>query len=190
MKKIFLLFFISILAFAGEYITLDNGKTVLLKKDGTWEEVTIVKKGDKTIALKKDGTWEDVTKKDIEAAHNINNHSNSNLSNQDSKYMNTKYAKALLGKWESNDGSIEYVFKKDNAVFKKNGKVYEGKWSIKHLDEKNNTLIVSIGEGASLGFLSFGGVSRNLRFSNDFNTLYDESEKLEKMVDIPLHKIN
>jgi len=188
MKKLLFFIFIAISSFASEYITLDSGKTVLLKDDGTWEDVTIVKKGSKTIALKKDGTWEDVTSKNIQPAHNIN--TNANINTNTNKYMNTKYAKALLGKWQSEDGNIEYIFRDKKAVFKKDGKVYEGKWSIKSIDKKNNSLIVSIGEGASLGFLSFGGVSRNLRFSNDFNTLYDDSEKLEKLVDVKLHKID
>ncbi len=181
-KKIPLLLFASLLAFSSEYITLDNGKTVLLKDDGTWEEVTIVKKGDKNIALRKDGKWEEIKPKDIEAAQTITNETSK-------KYMDSKFAKALLGEWRSRDGNIKYLFKKDKAVFKKGSRVVEGKWSIEHIDEPKRKIIVNIGEDARLGFLSFGGVSRNLRFSPDFKTLYDESEKLEKLTDIELYKV-
>ncbi|WP_187647320.1 DUF3157 family protein [Nitrosophilus labii] len=181
-KKISLLLFTSLLAFSSEYITLDNGKSVLLKDDGTWEEVTIVKKGDKNIALRKDGKWEEIKPKDIEAAQTITNETSK-------KYMDSKFAKALLGEWQSNDGSVKYLFKKDKAVFKKGSRIVEGKWSIEHIDEPKRKIIVNIGEDARLGFLSFGGVSRKLKFSPDFKTLYDESEKLESLIDTELHKV-
>ena len=60
MRALFFLFSMVLLIFAGEYITLDNGKVILLKPDGTWQEVKVVKKGSETIAIKPDGTWEKV----------------------------------------------------------------------------------------------------------------------------------
>ncbi|WP_200762701.1 DUF3157 family protein [Nitrosophilus alvini] len=182
LKKLSFIMAAFMFAYAAEYITLENGKTVLLKDDGTWEEVTVIKKGNKTIALKKDGTWEEVAAKDIETANTLTNKTSE-------KYKDSRFAKALLGEWESDDGSVKYIFDKDKAIFKRDKETVEGKWSVEYLDEKSGKVIVNIGEGARLGFISFGGISRNLRFSPDMNTLYDESEKMEKMVDVKLHRV-
>jgi len=182
LKKLLFITAAFIFAYAAEYITLDNGKTVLLKDDGTWEEVTVIKKGGKNIALKKDGTWEEVAAKDIETANTLTN-------KKSEKYKDSRFAKALLGEWESDDGSVKYIFRKEKAVFKKDKERVEGKWSIEYLNEKSGKLIVNISEGARLGFISFGGVSRNLRFSPDTDTLFDESEKMEKMIDVKLHRV-
>ncbi len=182
MKKSALLAFFVVALFGAEYITLDNGKTILLKDDGTWEEVTIVKKGDKNIALRKDGKWEEVKPDDIESADVLKGGGTD-------RFMDSKFAKALLGKWESPDGKIEYTFTKDKAVFKKGPKVVEGKWSIEYLDESKRKMIVNIGEGARLGFLSFGGIARSLKFSPDFDKLYDESEKMESLKDVVLYRV-
>ncbi len=187
MKKFLLSLFLLISTLlADTYMTLDNGKTVLLKDDGTWEEVKIVKKGDKTIALKKDGTWEEITPKSVESANLLTNEA-------DQKFKDTKLGKALLGKWKSEDGDEYLVFTKKRATYKKrlkNGfKTITGKWIIEKMDEKSRRVVVNIGEGARLGFLTFGGIIRKLRFGNSLDTLYDESDKLSEMKVYTLHKI-
>jgi hypothetical protein len=184
--KNFFLIVTAIFLYAGSYVTLDSGKTIYLKDDGTWEEVNIIKKNSKTIALKKDGTWEEVDAKDVEAANIVTN-------KIDEKFKNSKLGKALLGRWESVDGSLYLTFTPQKAEFKKrvkNGfKKVAGKWRIENIDEDKRRVVVNIAEGARLGFLTFGGVIRKLRFSEDLNTLYDESEKIERLKIYKLHKV-
>lgn len=50
---------------ASQFVILKNGKAVVLKDDGTYEEVILVEREGKTVALKKDGTWESVPEKNI-----------------------------------------------------------------------------------------------------------------------------
>ena len=185
MKKLLILI-VAIFLYAGSYVTLDNGKTIHLKDDGTWEEVNVIKKGSKTIALKKDGTWEEVSPKKVEAANIVTN-------NTDQKLKNSKLGKALLGRWVSDDGDLYLTFEPNKAVFKKrvkNGfKTVTGKWRIEKIDENSKRVKVNIGEGARLGFITFGGILRKLRFSDDLNTLYDETEKLNSLKVYKLHKM-
>ena len=180
-KFAFILFIISLL-FAGEYITLENGKVIELKPDGTWQEVKVVKKNDETIAIKPDGTWEKVQATKVEAANSLERAI-------DKKYKDEPLVKNLLGKWQG-DG-VYYNFRKDKAIFKEkvghSNRVIEGKWIVEKIDDENNIVIVNIGEGARLGFLTFGGAIRHLQVKND-NTIVDLTEKLEGKV-YTLHKL-
>ena len=182
MKKFFLFLFCVMIAAAGEYITLDNGKVILLKPDGTWEEVKVVKKGSDTIAIKPDGTWEKVDAKKIEAANKLETAA-------DKKYKDDPLVKTLIGKWRG-DG-IYYKFDRDNALFRqKVGHKYRtitGKWLVEKLDEKNRRVVVNIGEGARLGFVTFGGEIRKLRILDE-NNIVDETEKLDGKV-YTLHRV-
>jgi len=51
MKKSFLVLLAVSSLFASQFVTLENGKTVLLEDDGTYEQVTLIKKNGKMIAL-------------------------------------------------------------------------------------------------------------------------------------------
>ncbi|MRJ02663.1 MAG: DUF3157 family protein [Epsilonproteobacteria bacterium] len=179
------LLLISLLS-ADSYVTLDNGKTVHLKDDGTWEEVKVIKKGEKEIVLKNDGTWEEINPKDVESANIITNKA-------DEKFKSTPLGKALLGKWVSDDGDEYLIFTPTTATLKirqeRGFRTFTGKWRIEKLDEKERSLTVNIAEGARLGFVTFGGAMRKLRFSEDLQTLYDESEKLSNMRVYRLHKV-
>ncbi len=182
MRKATLMLLIATLLFAGEYITLENGKVIELKPDGTWQEVKVVKKNDETIAIKPDGTWEKVQATKVEAANSLERA-------VDKKYKDEPIVKKLLGKWQG-DG-IYYKFSKDKAIFKKkvghSNKVIEGKWVVEKIDEKNGIVTINIGEGARLGFLTFGGALRRLQVKSD-DTIIDVSEKLEGKV-YTLHKV-
>ena len=174
MSRSIIAFFIATLLFAGEYITLENGKVIELKSDGTWQEVKVVKKGKETIAIKPDGTWEKVEATKVEAANALERA-------VDKKYKDEPIIKKLLGKWEG-DG-ISYTFTKDRAVFKKRvghtTKVVEGKWIIEKFDKKKRVVKINIGEGARLGFITFGGIIRKLKIKDD-NTIIDMSDQLEE----------
>ncbi len=174
MRKIIVALFVATLLLAGEYITLENGKVIELKPDGTWQEVKVVKKGGETIAIKPDGTWEKVEATKVEAANSLERA-------VDKKYKDEPLVKMLFGRWEG-DG-ISYAFTKDRAVFKKkvghSSKVIEGKWIVEKLDPKRKIIKINIGEGARLGFLTFGGVIRKLKIKDD-NTIVDITDELEE----------
>jgi len=181
MKKLLLLLS-SIALFAGEYITLDNGKVILLKPDGTWQEVQVVKKGAETIAIKPDGTWEKVESKKIEAANKLE-------TAIDKKYKDIPLVKTLIGRWRG-DG-MEYNFTPDRAFLKiKSGhtyKSYKGKWIVEKVDEKNRTLKINIAEGARLGFLTFGGDLRTIKVV-DNDTIEDITDRLDGKI-YKLHRV-
>ena len=182
MKKLLIFAFCLLALSAGEYITLDNGKVILLKPDGTWQEVKVVKKGGETIAIKPDGTWEKVEATKIEAANKLE-------TAVDKKYKDDPLVRTLIGKWKG-DG-IYYKFDLDNAVLrKKEGhttKTITGKWVVEKVDEKNRRVVINIGEGARLGFLTFGGDIRKLRIV-DNDTIVDETEKFDGKV-YTLHRV-
>ncbi|BCD62769.1 hypothetical protein NitYY0826_C1652 [Nitratiruptor sp. YY08-26] len=171
-----LLFFTVVLLFAGEYITLDNGKVIELKPDGTWHEVKVIKKGSDTIALKPDGTWEKVEAKKIEAANKLE-------TAVDKKYKDEPLVKTLLGKWEGDGIFMEFEPSSAKIKIKKGhtNRVIEGKWIVEKVDEKSKTVTVNIGEGARLGFLTFGGEIRKIKIK-DNNTIVDKTDAIEGKV--------
>ena len=167
MKKFFLSAIAALSLFAGNYITLDNGKVIELKPDGTWQEVKVIKKGNETIAIKPDGKWEKVEATKIEAANQLQ-------TAVDKKYKDDPLVKKLLGKWRG--GGIEYSFTSDKATLRlKDGhttKTITGKWIVEKADPAKKVVTVNISEGARLGFLSFGGDIRKLKII-DNNTIED-----------------
>ena len=180
MKKSLLSIALLCSLFAGEYITLDNGKVIYLKDDGTWQEVQVVKKGNQTLAIKPDGTWEKVEAKKIEAANKLETAA-------DKKFKDDPLVQKLLGKW-SGEG-ISYEFTADKATLKlKEGhtiKTISGKWIVENV--KDGVVTVNIGEGARLGFLTFGGDIRKLRIVDD-NTIEDITDKFSGKV-YTLHRV-
>jgi len=161
MKRVLLPAIVTAL-FASEYITLDNGKVIMLKDDGTWQEVQVVKKGNETIAIKPDGTWEKIEAKRIETANKLETAA-------DKKFKDSPLVRKLIGKWEG-DG-IAYTFTPDNATLKiKEGNRYKtisGKWKVENVDKSKKIVTVNISEGMRLGPLSFGGEIRKLQIDGD-----------------------
>ncbi len=179
--KRWILLCVASLLLAGEYITLDNGKVILLKPDGTWEEVKVVKKGAETIAIKPDGTWEKVEAKKVEAANKLE-------TAIDKKYKDEPLVKTLLGSWRG-DG-IYYKFTPEKAIMRlkagHTNRTIEGKWIVEKVDNARKIVTVNIGEGARLGFLTFGGDIRKLKIMDE-KTIEDITSKTDGKIYI-LHK--
>ncbi|WP_457595969.1 hypothetical protein [Hydrogenimonas sp.] len=180
LKKSLLLLSFALAAIAGEYLQLPNGKTVLLKSDGTYEEVTIVRRGGKTIALKPDGTWEEVETLEkaappppppAPAARAAAPTPKPEAPKPDP--MAREIAQKLQGTWKSWDGKFGYIFKGDRVTFIDGRKKVSDTFKIEHYDPKTHTFVLNVGEGEKMGVFSFGGFYRKLRFNDDFTSLED-----------------
>ena len=182
MRK-FLLFAIAPLLFAGEYITLENGKVIELKDDGTWQEVQVIKKDGRTIAIKPDGTWEPVEPKRVESAIT------EKKSDDKKRLKSDPLVQILLGRWKGE--GIEYRFEPDVAMVRiregKTHRVSEGKWVAEKIDPQKRLVVVNIGSAMRLGSVSFGGEVRRLRIM-DSDTLVDETDKISGRV-YTLHRV-
>jgi len=182
MKKSFLALVMVFSLFASEFVTLENGKTVLLKDDGTYEQVTLIKKDGKMIALKKDGTWETVPEDVVVAKTVVNKKSKAVY-----KAKTSKLAKMLIGTWESPDGSLVYKFEKGGKLsIKEKNKWIATTYKVDDVNEKMRNIVVNIGEESSLGFISFGGEHWILHIDEDGKTLHNESLKLKTLKDVVL----
>ena len=184
LKKISLTLFAAVLAFGSQFVTLENGKTVILKSDGTWEPVTLIKKDGKIIALKKDGTWEEVPERNVVAETVVNKKSEAAY-----KAKTSKLAKALIGRWESPDGSLVYQFSDDGKLRLKEGNKWRTTtYRVDDVDRAKCNIVVNVGEEGSLGFISFGGEQWILHIDEDGRTLHNESLKLRTLKDVVLHR--
>lgn len=184
LKKISLTLIAAVLAFGSEFVTLENGKTVILKSDGTWEPVTLIKKDGKMIALKKDGTWEEVPEKNVVAETVVNKKSEAAY-----KAKTSKLAKTLIGRWESPDGSLVYEFSDNGKLrVKEKNKWTTTTYKIDDVNEEKRNVVVNVGEEGSLGFISFGGEQWVLHIDEDGNTIHNESLKLRALKDVVLHR--
>jgi len=167
-----LLFLLPLFLAAGEYITLENGEVIELMEDGTWRKVQVIKKGGQTIAIKPDGTWEKIEANRIEAANRLQTAA-------DKKYKDDPLVRTLLGRWRGEE--IEYRFDPQTAVMRiKEGNRYKtisGKWIVESVDPERKIVKINIGEGARLGFITFGGDLRTIRIV-DANTIVDETDRI------------
>jgi len=184
MKKNFLLLLAISSLFASEFVTLENGKTVLLKDDGTYEQVTLIKKNGKMVALKKDGTWE-IVPEDVVVAETIVNKKNKSTY----KAKTSKLAKLLIGRWESVDGTLVYEFKDNGKLRLKNRNRWsETTYKVEDVNEKMRNVVVNIGEESSLGFISLGGEHWILHIDEDGKSIHNESLKLRTLKDVVLYR--
>jgi len=183
MKKSFLVLLVAASSlFASQFVTLENGKTVLLKDDGTYEQVTLIKKDGKMIALKKDGTWEAVPEDVVVAETVVNEKSKAAY-----KAKTSKLAKMLIGTWESSDGSLVYKFENGGKISIKNkNKWVKTTYKVDDVNEKMRNVVVNIGEEGNLGFISFGGEHWILHIDEDGRTMHNESLKLRTLKDVVL----
>ncbi len=191
-KSVILSAFVFCSLFAAEVVIMPDGKSVILNKDGSWEEVTLAKMGDKTVALKKDGTWVVVDKEVATLKPKIKRET---LEVKDEKKDESKndlegFAGNILGSWKSVDGNREYVFTKDHKLkIVKDDDIIEDEFTIVSADEKNRIVRVGIGKRFKMGPFSMGGKIIKFRLSPDLNTLYDLSELEENYKEIKLEKV-
>ena len=184
LKKSFLILMAASSLFASQFVTLENGKTVLLKDDGTYEQVTLIKKNGKMIALKKDGTWEEVSEDVVVAETVVNEKSKAAY-----KAKTSKLAKMLIGRWETVDGSLVYEFKDGGKLRLKNGNKWsETTYKVEDVNENMRNVVVNIGEEGSLGFISFGGEHWILHIDEDGKSIHNESLKLRTLKDVVLYR--
>jgi hypothetical protein len=184
LRKIGLFVLASGMLLASQFVTLENGKTILLKDDGTYEQVTLVKREGKMIALKKDGTWEAVPEDIVVAETVVNKKSKAAY-----RARISKLAKALIGVWESRDGALVYRFDRDGKLrIKERNRWKETTWKVDDVDEAKRNIVVNIGEGENLGFLSFGGEHWILHIDEDGRTMHNETLKLRTFKDVVLIK--
>ncbi len=181
-KKILLLLLFTFTAFANEFVQLPNGKTILLKDDGTYEEVTVIEKEGKVIALKKDGTWEALPES-VPVVERVG------VKSDAANAASSELAKLLIGRWESRDGSTVYEFKSDNTMrIKRDNRWKSTTYKVDDVNEKKRNIVVNIGEGSRLGFLSIGGEHRRLHIEDDNRTMHDETYKILHFKDLVLIK--
>ncbi|WP_457594496.1 hypothetical protein [Hydrogenimonas sp.] len=178
-KYLFTVFLSASALFASEFVLLESGRTILLNDDGTYEEVTLIEKDGKQIALKKDGTWM-VVPKSVPVVETVKH--------REKKGAETsKLAKLLVGRWESRDGATVYDFRADGTVrIKRDNRWTTTTYRVDDVDEAKRTLIVNIGEGSRLGFLSIGGEHRRFRIEADGRRLHDETYKIRHYKDLVL----
>ena len=183
-RKFFILVFLSLLSMASQFVILKNGKAVVLKDDGTYEEVILVEREGKTVALKKDGTWESVPEKDIFVE--TTSLKKNGVPDRDDR---SDLVKELIGKWESPDASLVYIFKKDGKLsIRQNGKWRDTTYKVDDVDINMRNIVVNVGEKGRVGFLSFGGENWVLHIDEDGKTLHNDSLKLKTFKDITLFK--
>lgn len=168
--------------FASEFVTLEDGRTIMLKDDGTYEEVTLIIKDGKQIALKKDGTWEALP-------HEVPVVESVGVQRQKMGPAASAFAKILIGRWESRDGATVYEFKPDGTMrLKRNNRWKSTTYRVDDVNESKRNIVVNIGEGSRLGFLSIGGEHRVLHIEEDGRTMHDESYKVKHLRDLVLIK--
>ncbi len=193
LKKLSIYFLCAVSIFAVEVVIMPDGRSVILNKDGSWEEVTLAKMGDKTVALKKDGTWVVVDKevaalkpKVKEEVSEVKKAKASASKKDDLK----GFAKNILGTWRSSDGKREYVFTKDHRMkLIKDSDVVEDYFTLVSADKDKRIIRIGIGKRFKMGPFSMGGKIIKFKLSPDLNTLYDLSEVEETYQDVKLKRV-
>jgi hypothetical protein len=170
LKKVLLVSIITACAFAGQYATLKDGKTIILHENGTWEEVTVVRSGSEQMGV--------MAAKDLAGTP---------------KAIDVKVepvARMLVGKWSSKDGSVAYDFRDDGKVtYTLNGETKTDGYTIQFIDSNDNTLSVSIGDSSRYGKVVFGGLLRKLKISADGMSAVDYSDEITKLKTVEIKKI-
>ncbi|WP_281951481.1 hypothetical protein [Nitrosophilus kaiyonis] len=196
LRKVVLSIGLAALLMAAEIVVLPNGKTALIKPDGTWEDVTLAKMGGKTIALKKDGTWVEVTGqlktlKPAVQSEQIGVEGGNTEFVKPQKSALPEFAKALIGHWSTDDGSLQYIFK-DNfkMTLIKDGEKEDMDFTVAGYDEEKRIIRIGLGKRFKIGPASFGGKIIKLRLSEDGTKLYDLTNSIEEMKEIKLKKIS
>ncbi len=178
-RYLFMLFLSLSVLFGSEFVLLESGRTILLNDDGTYEEVTLIEKDGKQIALKKDGTWMVVPEK-VPVVEAVG-------SRRKEGAEASELAKLLVGRWESRDGTFVYDFGADGTMrIKRDNRWRTTTYRVDDVDEGRRSLVVNIGEGSRLGFLSIGGEQRRLHIEEDGARLHDETYRIRHYKDLVL----
>jgi len=195
LKKLIVTVGVAALLMAAEVVVMPNGKTAVVKPDGTWEEVTLAKMGGKTIALKKDGTWVEVTGqlktlKPAVQSETIGVEGGNTEFVKPQKSELPDFAKSLIGHWSTDDGTLEYIFN-DNFTMSviKDGEKEDMDFTVAGYDEDKRVIRIGLGKRFKIGPASFGGKIIKLRLSSDGSKLYDITNSVEEMREIKLKKI-
>ncbi|MEF3192392.1 MAG: hypothetical protein K6347_07620 [Campylobacterales bacterium] len=155
-------------AWAGQYATLKDGRTIILHDNGTWEEVA--PRDLPTLAPLKP-TPDAMQEKKIKIA------------------QENPLSKLVVGRWLSHDGSISYDFRSDGIVrYTRDGEVKEERYFVENIDEKKRIVRVNIGENSRSGTVSWGGFFLDLKFSEDGNRADDLTTSLKLMTSVVLQR--
>ncbi len=179
-KKVLFATLLSALLLSGaDEIPLDDGSTLLLNEDGSYELRRVVEIDGRKILLKSDGRWEPYEKE----------------LKPDQKRLLKKspaassLAKLLVGTWKSRDSKVIYEFEDDGRVrIKSSNRWRESEYVVEDVDRKRRNIVVNIGENRKFGFLSVGGEQKVFHIDEDNKTMHDESYRIKHLRDLVLIK--
>ena len=182
-KKIVFLALLSIFAFASEFVKLEDGRVIMLKDDGRYEEVTLINKGGREIVLKGDGTWEELSQ-EVPVVETVG------VNSAQKRAASSKLAKSLIGRWESENGAFVYEFHPDGKMrIKSKNRWRSTTYRVDDVNEERRNIVLNVGESSRLGFLSIGGEHKTLHIEEDNRTMHDESYRIKHLRDLVLKKV-
>lgn len=167
-KALLIAIFASSALFGGQYATLKDGKTIILHENGTWEEVSVIKSPNAQVGA--------MVSKDV-------------ASSPKALSLAEPVARALMGEWRSKDGSTYYNFRNDGTVsYTLEGDSKSDNYTIQFVDEKDNTISVSIGDASRYGKIVFGGNFRKFKIDKSGKNMLDYTDQITTLTTIQLTK--
>ena len=135
----------------------------------TWEEVTVVRSGDAQVGV--------MAAKDLAGAPKAVS-------------IELPLARTLVGKWKDDEGKLSYDFRNDGTVtYLIDGESGTQNYSIQFIDDKDNTIAVSIGDSSRYGKIVFGGMLRKFKISKDGKSAVDYSDEVAKLTTVNIKKV-
>ena len=154
---------------AAQFATLKDGRTIIMHDNGTWEEVTVVRSGDAQVGV--------MAAKDLAGAPKAVS-------------IELPLARTLVGKWKDDEGKLSYDFRNDGTVtYLIDGESGTQNYSIQFIDDKDNTIAVSIGDSSRYGKIVFGGMLRKFKISKDGKSAVDYSDEVAKLTTVNIKKV-
>ena len=168
-KKIAIISVTAVGLMAAQFATLKDGRTIIMHDNGTWEEVTVVRSGDAQVGV--------MAAKDLAGSPKAIS-------------VELPLARTLVGKWKDDDGILSYEFRNDGTVtYLIDGESGTQNYSIQFIDDKDNTIAVSIGDSSRYGKIVFGGMLRKFKISKDGKSAVDYSDEVAKLVTVKIKKV-
>ena len=168
-KKIAIISVTAVGSMAAQFSTLKEGRTIIMHDNGTWEEVTVVRSGDAQVGV--------MAAKDLAGSPKAIS-------------VELPLARTLVGKWKDDDGILSYDFRNDGTVtYLIDGESGTQNYSIQFIDDKDNTIAVSIGDSSRYGKIVFGGMLRKFKISKDGKSAVDYSDEVAKLVTVKIKKV-